>query len=137
MNYLRITIYFSLGLLASYQVIDQFGSAFSNESIIKIDGILNIWASYSGALICFYLIVYSISDEFELKLPIGEINKVLIVSGVIVGPLLAIGNYSLTQANVKHYVECTDARKLSSRYSSRTYAISPEFCTTIAHRKGT
>ncbi|MBF4323586.1 hypothetical protein EAY22_25735, partial [Vibrio anguillarum] len=70
----------------------------------------------------------SVKDEFNLSLPIGEINKVIIISVLVISPLFTVITYSKIHSNLENYVECSELRTLSSRYSSRTYAISPELC---------
>ena len=138
MNYIRI-ILCSLVLwlcwwITSGNVKQAFGLL---PSIVEVPGVLNIWAGFSGFITSAYLVVYSIKDEFKLSFYIGEINKVIIISALAISPLLTIVTYSQIHANLENYVECSELRKLSSRYSSRTYALSPELCTKIAHRKGT
>lgn len=131
MNFVRIIIGLLVTIGAYIQVSGQIASAFSNDSKIVLDGLLNIWASFGMLLICPYLTIYVIKDEFTLRLPIGDANRVLVILGLVVAPLLAIGLYNQSHANVANYVECKSERKLSSRYSSRTYAITEDLCQTL------
>lgn len=115
-------------------MLGQVSGAFSSSDTITLDGLLNIWASCSGVLFSAYLIVYSVKEQFKLSINIGDINKMLILSCLAVSPLMAIGIYSKTKENVSGYVECTGERKASSRYSSRTYAVSQQLCIEIGDR---
>ncbi|WP_157617652.1 hypothetical protein [Vibrio mexicanus] len=110
---------------------DQVVTAFSNEDIVKIDGLINIWASNAMLLIFPYLALYVVKEQFKLPLPIGEINKVGVVLLIIVAPLLSLGLYSQAKSNVTSYIECSEQRTFTSRYSSRTYAISEDMCLTL------
>lgn len=135
MNYLRLLFLGLLGLLAYWQVAEQIGSAFSTNIVIKADGLLNIWASYSGLLICAYLSIYYLKDILQLSINIGNVNKVGILMFVVIAPLLAIATFGQTKSNVSGYVECKHERQVSSRYSSRTYAINDEICATLKDNK--
>ncbi|QDC92985.1 hypothetical protein [Vibrio furnissii] len=135
MNYLRLVFLGLLGFLAYWQVAGQIGSAFSTNTVIKADGLLNIWASYSGLLICTYLSIYYLKDILNLSINIGNVNKVGILMFVVIAPLLAIATFGQTKSNVSGYVECKHERKVSSRYSSRTYAINDEICASLKDNK--
>lgn len=135
MNYLRVIFLGLLGGLAYFQIYGQIGSAFSTNSVIKVDGLLNIWASYSGLLICTYLTIYYLKDIFHLSINIGNVNKVGILMFVVIAPLLTIVTFGQTKSNVSSYVECKSERKISSRYSSRTYAVSAELCSALDQHK--
>ncbi|EEX41777.1 hypothetical protein VFA_001614 [Vibrio furnissii CIP 102972] len=54
---------------------------------------------------------------------------------VVIAPLLAIATFGQTKSNVSGYVECKHERKVSSRYSSRTYAINDEICASLKDNK--
>lgn len=74
------------------------------------------------------MVAYSINSQFGLSLKLGEFNKVLILSCALIAPLLSIGTYTLSLDNVSDYVECKNERRVSARFSSRTYAVSTEIC---------
>ncbi|WP_306332044.1 hypothetical protein [Vibrio injensis] len=137
MSYFRILFCLLVALGGWFLSKRQLETAFSNADIIKVDGLLNIWASYGILLLCCYLLFYYIKEIFKFSFPIGEINKVIIVIAIVIAPILAIGTFSKAKSNVSNYIECKDERKVSSRFSSRTYATTSELCTKIAHRKGT
>ncbi|EKO3438036.1 hypothetical protein NTE19_001882 [Vibrio fluvialis] len=105
----------------------------TNAPVITISGILNIWAAYGGAFIGAYLVLYFVKEQFHWSVRIGDFNRVIAVVGLLIAPLLAITTYSKALSNVDNYVECKSERKLSSRYSSRTYAISASFCDTLSN----
>ena len=131
MNYIRIIIFSLVACIAFWQVSEQFTSAFFSDDVVKIDGLLNIWAANASLLLGLYITIYSINEQFELSFRIGDINRVLILFCFLVAPLLAIGTYHLSLMNVINYVECKKERELSSRYSSRTYAVSQEVCESL------
>lgn len=137
MIYVRICACLFISYLGYLQVKEQVATAFSDASVIKIDGILNIWASFGMLFVFSYLGVYFINEKFSFHLPIGNLNKIGILIIIVIAPMLSTATYVQSNSNVSGYIECKNERKLSSRYSSRTYAISPELCTKIAHRKGT
>lgn len=131
MNFVRITLCLLVVIGAYFQVSEQITSAFSSSNKIVVDGLLNIWASIAMLLMCSYLTIYTIKDAFSLSLPTGEAKRVLLVLGLVIAPLFAVTTYTKSQSNVASYVECKRERKLSSRYSSRTYAISQEVCESL------
>ncbi len=134
MNYFRLVVYALIVGFAYWQANEQLTSAFSNDDIIKVDGVLNVWASHAMLLIFLYLIIYVIKDEFKLPFRIGEVNRVLIVVGLVVSPALAMITYGQSKENVAHYVECKSERQFSSRYSSRTYALNEQLCQEISSK---
>ncbi|HIH0873165.1 hypothetical protein Q5N41_07315 [Vibrio cholerae] len=131
MNVFRIFLFLSGAFIGGWLVKNLIEAAFYHSNIIRVAGLLNMWGSYVMLLIFPYFTIYTIKERFELSLNIGEINKVGIVLVLIVAPLLAMGTYSKAQSNVESYVECKSERKISSRYSSRTYAVNEELCLTL------
>ena len=131
MNYIRIIGCALVSLLGLFLTYRQVSTAFSNQEIIEIDGLLNMWGSYGMLLIFFYLMLYHIKHSLLLSLPIGKPATLALIITIIVSPILAMGNYSLAKSNVANYVECKKERELSSRYSSRTYAVSQEVCESL------
>ncbi len=135
MIYIRMIGCVLIAYLGYTQISDHLASAFSESPIIKVDGILNMWASYGLCFIFSYLAIYYIKAKYELAWRIGEINRVLIFCSIVVAPLLAIGTYIQAKDNVSNYIECSELRKFSSRYSSRTYATSTELCQQLSQDK--
>ncbi|MGD8230784.1 hypothetical protein [Vibrio sp. TRT 1302] len=134
MNCIRILLSLLVTTGAYFQVNQQITSALSDESKIVVDGLLNIWASYAMLLMCPYLALDAAKKQLALRFPIGEINRVLLVMGAIIAPLLAIGTYVQSKTNVADYIECKSERKLSSRYSSRTYVQTEELCLALKNK---
>ncbi|WP_332405565.1 hypothetical protein [Vibrio metschnikovii] len=137
MIFFRIILFLIGSISGIWLVNDLILSAFSHDDIIKVSGLLNMWGSFVMLLIFPYLVVYVIKDKYKLSINLGEINRVGLIIMIVISPVLAMITYTQSKSNVINYVECKDERKISSRYSSRTYAISSELCTKIAHRKGT
>ncbi|MBY7902760.1 hypothetical protein KW459_17750 [Vibrio fluvialis] len=133
MNYVRIVLFSSMSLLALYFVCGGVSSALTNSPVITISSILNIWAAYGGTLIGAYLVLYFVKEQFHWSVRIGDFNRVIAVVGLLIAPLLATATYSKALSNVDNYVECKNERKISSRYSSRTYAISASLCDTLSN----
>ncbi len=131
MNFVRVIIFLISTFVGIRIVSDFVGILFYNDNVINVPGILNMWGGYGMVLICPYLVIYVINDEFNLSLPIGNMNNVGIILMIVIAPLFAIGTYSKTKANVADYVECQSERNISSRYSSRTYAINEELCLSL------
>jgi hypothetical protein len=118
-------IFMTVGILFSFDLLEK---AFTTADIIKVDGVLNIWGSYGSSLIGSYSLLYWLNKIVAFPFSLGDFNKVGIILVIIIAPLLTIGTYAKIHANISGYVECHNLRKLSSRYSSRTYAISEELC---------
>lgn len=131
MNYVRIIGCALVSLFGLFLTYRQVSTAFSDGNIIKVDGLLNMWGSYGMLLVFFYLMLYHIKHSLAPSLAIGKPETAILVIAIVVSPLFAMGTYSQAQANVANYVECKSERKLSSRYSSRTYAITEDLCQTL------
>ncbi|MCL9783708.1 hypothetical protein M9194_19985 [Vibrio sp. S4M6] len=134
MNYIRIVSSFLFALLGGWISKDNIEIAFlTQHSIIERSGMVNILAGYSCLLIGFYLTLFWVKKQFQISINIGDIKKV--VGGLLVASLiLAIITFSAINRQIEGYTECKDKRKLSSRYSSQTYAISPELCKSLITR---
>ncbi|WP_367989854.1 hypothetical protein AB2S62_21840 [Vibrio sp. NTOU-M3] len=128
MIYLRVIGCILMALWGYVLVNRQINTAISTESVIKVDGLLNVWGSYAIALIFTYLTIYYFKEKLSLSLRIGDINRVLIILTLIIAPLFSLANYSQSKSNIANYVECKNERSFSSRYSSRTYAVNEEVC---------
>ena len=136
MNYIRIVLCLLVTWLCWWITSKNLNQAFGLlPSSVEVSGVLNIWAGFSGVIASIYLIVYSVKNEFNLSLPIGEINKVIIISVLVISPLFTVITYSKIHSNLENYVECSELRTISSRYSSRTYAISSELCQQFVDEK--
>ncbi|MCG6350369.1 hypothetical protein, partial [Vibrio fluvialis] len=114
---------------------DSLQMAFSDDRVIEISGLLNIWASYAILLVSPYFLMHTLKNMFNSSWHLGNANKIVILLIMIVAPVTAMATFSQSKANVANYVECKHERKVSSRYSSRTYAINDEICATLKDSK--
>ncbi|MCW8335632.1 hypothetical protein [Vibrio paucivorans] len=100
------------------------------SNIVTTSGIINIWAGiasffWGGYGLIYYIFIF---HRYNNKSLILDFNKMTIVIGIIISPLLSIFIFYTTNVKVQNYVECTDLREISTRYSSRTYAKSIDLC---------
>lgn len=129
MNYVRMIMFSLLGGIGFWITSSNVHKALGAPmQVIEVSGILNVWAGFGCLLIGMYMVIWSVKEQFQLHLKIGNINTVLLVTSIIIAPLLAATTYGQIQANISGYVECKGKREVRSRYSSRTYAISEELC---------
>lgn len=131
MIFARMVLFATMSMIAGYFVTGDLNSAFSSDQVIKVSGVLNMWADYGAAIIGAYLTLYFTKEQFELSLRIGDFNRVIVFVALLIAPALAVGTYSKAMSNVGNYVECKDERQVSSRYSSRTYALTDSQCQTV------
>ncbi|QMV14128.1 hypothetical protein [Vibrio spartinae] len=124
----RIVLTFLFMCLGGFFSLDIMGKLLITTDVVKVDGILNIWGSYGSFLVGFYLLLYWCDQVISLPFSIGDFNRIGVILLLVVSPLLTIVTYAKLHADISDYVECTDLRKISSRYSSHTYAVSEELC---------
>ncbi|EOW7171753.1 hypothetical protein [Vibrio jasicida] len=98
---------------------------------IVLSSVINIWAGVACLLWGGYGIIYYLNNILPISLPVGNFNKVTIFQGLILAPIVTLCIHYQLSTIVSDYVECKDQREISSRYSSRTYAISPELCDSL------
>ncbi len=134
MNYVRLMLFSVMTYMAYNQVSEDIISAFSNEEIVKVAGVLNVWASYGLLLLCPYFLAHTVNNQFNLFLRLGNGNRIVLFIVLFIAPLLAIATYSQSKSNVTHYVECKSERQFSSRYSSRTYALNEQLCQELSSK---
>lgn len=133
MIFLRIILFSALTILTGVWTYDLIVNAFffDNPNIIVIDGLLSMCGTVGSLWAAIYIIIYSIKEQFNLTIPIGEINKMIIIGLFLCLVIASSLNFKI-HSNISQYVECTDARKISSRYSSQTYALSTSLCLQLA-----
>ncbi|EMI4513204.1 hypothetical protein V6560_000693 [Vibrio parahaemolyticus] len=131
MNLLRMVVFLLLSILGGWIINANIYSAFSDaQLVIERDGIMNIFAGYGCFFIGLYVVIYVAKEQFRLNFNVGEFNKV--VGGLVITSLiLSVVNFAAINRQVEGYTECKNLREISSRYSSRTYAISPELCDSL------
>lgn len=129
MNYVRIVIFTLLSALGGWVVSNDLFLAFSGElpAVVEVSGLLNIMAGVGCLFIGIYITIYAAKEQFNLAVPVGDINKVCIL-GITLSAVLSVILHISIFSNISVYTECESLRKISSRYSSRTYAISDEVC---------
>ncbi len=134
MNYARIVIFSLLAVLGGWISYSNISTAtLSSQIVIERDGIVNIFSGYGCFFIGVYIVLYSAKEQFRLTVNIGKINK-MVLSLFFISLILSVINFSAINYQIKGYTECKDQRKLSSRYSSRTYAMSPKICDSLKAR---
>lgn len=98
---------------------------------VVVDGLINIWAVYSGVFILAYLVFYYF-NSLKNKVPSSkQLNYSVLISVMLVGPLLTLATYTMVHSNLDGYVKCNALNQWSSRYSSSTYAISNDICLSL------
>lgn len=98
------------------------------DDYIVLSSVINIWAGIACLLWGGYGIIYYLNSMLPISLPLGNFNKVTIFQGLVLAPIVALCIHYQLSTIVSDYIECKDQREISSRYSSRTYAISLEAC---------
>lgn len=99
---------------------------------IKVDGAINDAASFSGffiflsvVLLCFIPLVTGKSARWIPKIVFFFVGLIVFIA-FLSGWFLNVG---LKKSLIEHgYVECLSERQLTLKYSSRTYALSPDIC---------
>ncbi|RYU47078.1 hypothetical protein ERW57_18840 [Aliivibrio finisterrensis] len=106
-----------------------------SSKYVVVDGVVNIWAVYSGVFILAYLIFYYF-NSFKNKEPSSkQLNYAVLVSVLLIGPLFTLATYKMINSNLDNYVKCDSLNHWSSRYSSSTYAISNDICLNLVSDK--
>ncbi|WP_084781524.1 hypothetical protein [Salinivibrio sp. SS2] len=123
--FISVSIWFAAGIFDFISLLDNVGEV----SKIKVSGYMNNTSSF--VLFGFFLptipmTIISIASGLQLpKLTF----RLMIIGGIT---FAIIGHYfdsSLREKIINNnYIECKEKRELSLKYSSRTYALSPEIC---------
>ncbi len=132
---IRLILLIGVIYWTGYYSLDIAMTMFDASEIIKVDGVLNIAGVYGVFLLSIYLLIWWLNQLIAIPFPIGDINKVILVILLVITPILTIGTYTKIHKNIESYVECSELRKFSSRYSSRTYATSTELCQQLSQDK--
>ncbi len=101
---------------------------------VSLPGLVNIWAGiaclfWGGYGVLYYLLHNKLKPKKDQIF--FNFNKMTIMIGLMLSPILSLFVHQEISLMVESYIECKDLRELSSRYSSRTYAISPEVCESL------
>ncbi len=129
---IRILVSLLVTIISFYFSTDYivFFTSMRSEFIV-VDGMLNIWASISGILLGLFFLIYYVCFAFGYELSVIKLNKIALCLIFVVSPLSSVIIHHASSVKVENYSECKDLREISSRYSSRTYAISPELCDSL------
>ncbi|GLT20208.1 hypothetical protein GCM10007938_39910 [Vibrio zhanjiangensis] len=131
MSYIRVLFSLLLAILGGWISKGNIEIAFLyKHPVIERSGIVNVLSGYGCLSIGLYLALFWLKDQFGFPLNIGKANKV-IAGLIVISLILSVMTFSAINRQIDGYVECKDQRKLSSRYSSRTYAISQERCESL------
>lgn len=129
MNYLRIVFFGAFLFACVFFGLDMLEQAFGEQrEVYVIDGILNYWAVFGGFILSSIIIVYCVVEILKNKSLVTFLRKGILVGCIVIAPLLAIALKEMTLQRTSGYVECEKLRKLSSRFSSKTYAIDNNMC---------
>jgi hypothetical protein len=131
----RVLISVLLFLLGGWLSLINIEPIFSTQLYVKTSGVLNVWGGYGSFLLGGYGFFYHLNQLIKLPFPVGDFNRLILIIALIISPLLTIGTYEAVRSNISGYVECSNLRELSSRYSSRTYAKSESSCLQLREEK--
>lgn len=136
MNYLRIVFFGAFLFACVFFGLDMLEQAFSEQrEVYVIDGILNYWAVFGGFILSSVIIVYCVVEILKNKSLVTFLRKGILVGCIVIAPLLAIALKEVTLQRTSGYVECEKLHKLSSRFSSKTYAIDNNICMILEDNK--
>jgi hypothetical protein len=120
-----------LGVDSHYDISYEF-QEIQKDGNVTVDGVLNIAAIY-----CFIMIIIPIIPFVMLSIITGkQVNWLPKICFQFYGVIVACGflygiyqHFHLVSQIEQHgYIECKDDRFISSKYSSRTYALTLEKC---------
>ncbi|MDM5088243.1 hypothetical protein OB947_04835 [Aeromonas bestiarum] len=136
MNHIRIIFFGTILFGSAFFGWDSIERAFGAQSdVYVIYGILNYWAIFSAFLSSLIIIAYCLGEILKRNISSSFLNRGAIISCVIVAPLLAFALKEITFQRASGYVECDKLHKLSSRFSSKTYAIDNNMCMMLEDNK--
>lgn len=128
MIWVRFAVSLMLCVIGGLLSISTVDSAIDTNDIIVIEGLLNIlgvsFCLFGGA----YSSLYWLNNIVRLPFPVGNFAKPILIIAFVVSPTYSLTMYQILQNKVENYVECKELRKVSSRFSSRTYANNANLC---------
>lgn len=132
----KILFWLLISIVGIWFSFDAFVVAFGkSKEAVTVDGFLNVWASIFCAFLGVFVAYYFVMELMKSPITGKRFNVIGLSFATIVAPLLAFGIHSQSLSTVENYVECNDLRQISSRYSSRTYAISDAVCLRLVNDK--
>lgn len=136
MNYIRILFFSIMAFVCVFFGWEMIAKAVGEQrEVYVIAGILNYWAVFAGLLSSLVIIGYCVTEIVKKKSPLSFLSKGIIISCVIISPVVSFTLKEITSSRVNGYVECEGLSKLSTRFSSKTYAIDSSTCSEIEEKK--
>lgn len=136
MNYIRIVFFGAFLFACVFFGLDMLEQAFGEKrEVYVIDGILNYWAVFGGFILSSVIIFYCAIEILKNKSLVTFLRKGILVGCIVIAPLLAIALKEVTLQRTSGYVECEKLRKLSTRFSSSTYAVDNDTCIKLEEKK--
>lgn len=123
-------IYVSLFLMSVVFIVDDVSSLLSKKDYITIGGIINTWAIWGIFFLSIYALILTLFNRIN-----NNTERIILAIALIISPIASLIYRFSTENLYKDYVECNELRETSSRYSSRTYAISPEVCSLLKNKR--
>lgn len=136
MNYIRILFFIVIAFVCVFFGWEMIAKAVGEQrEVYVVVGILNYWAVFAGLLSSLVIIGYCVIEIVKKKSPISFLSTGIIISCVIISPVVSFTLKEITSSRVNGYVECEGLSKLSTRFSSKTYAIDSSTCSEIEEKK--
>lgn len=118
-------------VISSYILFDDMSYLFiDNISYVVIDGFVSIWAMFGMFFLGFSAFTMSLVSSGSWRA--SKFNRLyvssILINAVVISPILSSAVWYQLHSISKGFVECDDLRRSSRRYSSKTYAITPQEC---------
>lgn len=136
MNYLRIFFFGAMAAASIFFGWDIFDEAFGPQrDVYVIDGILNYWAIFAGFLSSLVIITYCMTEILKKRASTAFLNKGVIISCALISPIISFALKEVTLYRASDYVQCDRLSKISTRFSSKTYAVNNDICVRLEEKK--
>lgn len=136
MNYIRILFFGIIAFVCVFFGWNMLEQAFGEQrEVYVIDGVINYWAVFGGFLVSLSIIAYCLSEILKKNLSAKFLNISVIISCVIISPVISIALREAVFHRANDYVKCERLSKLSTRYSSQTYAVDNSKCVELEGNK--
>jgi len=135
-NYIRILFFGIIAFVCVFFGWNMLEQALGEQrEVYVIDGILNYWAVFAGFLSSLVIIGYCVTEIVKKKSAISFLRKGIIISCVIISPVISIALREAVFHRANDYVKCERLSKLSTRYSSQTYAVNNSKCVELEEKE--
>lgn len=133
MNYVRILFFGAIAFGSTFFGWDVLQEAFGEQrDVYVIVGILNYWAIFSCMASSLIIILYCSVEIVTGKSLSVFLKNGIIISCLLISPLISFSLKELTLHRINDYVQCDTLSKVTSRFTSKTYAVTTEQCRKIA-----